>query len=470
MIARPGFDRVETGDVTTTSRRRWAALAVVLTGQFMASMDTTVGNVAAPSIERDLKIESGVAALAVAAYTLTYASTLITGARLGSDRGRRRIFVLGIIVFTVGSVVTGAAPNGVLLIAARAVQGIGAALAIPQAIAFIQVDFVGSARTRALAAYGAMISLGASMGLAAGGALISADLLGLGWRTVFLINLPIGVLVLIGAVRLLPVIPVSPRRLDLPGVALLSIGAGAIIGPLTLGPSTGWTSPEWLLIAGGLVVLVVFVAWQRAQQRRGGSPLFDLGVLAMPRMRPGLLALLLSSTTYTAVLYCVAADLQDRHHYPAAAAGLALLPFAVGFGVGSIPGSLVAQQRHPALVIAGLFVLGGSLMLLAVVSRGDHWSAGPAMALLAAAGLGYGAGFTPLLGLTVASVRPDRIADATGIATTTFQFSFVVGIAVFGSINTDFGLAAAMSMMALLAWAAIPAVAAMKRRDIRSGR
>ncbi|MBF6332001.1 MFS transporter [Nocardia transvalensis] len=465
MTSRPNVDSVGITVVPTASpRRRWLALAVVLTGQFLASMDTTVGNVAAPSIERDLRVGSGVAALAVAAYTLTYASCLITGARLGSDRGRRRLFLLGIAVFTVGSVATGAAPNGVLLIGARAIQGLGAAMAIPQAISFIQADFVGPARTRALAAYGAMISLGASTGLALGGALINADLFGLGWRTVFLINLPVGVAVFAGAARLLPVIAVTPRRMDLLGVCLLTTGAAATVGPLALGPTTGWTSAGWALIAVGLAVLAMFVAWQRVQQRRDGSPLFDLRVMAMPGMRPGLLALLLSSTTYTGVLYCVAADLQNRHQHTAAAAGLALLPFAAGFGVGSIPGSLVSQRQHRILVIGGLVVLGSSLILLGTVARGEHWPAGPAVALLATAGLGYGAAFTPLLGLTVAGVHPDRIPDATGIATTTFQFSFVLGVAVFGTLYTASDLPLALSLMGLLACTAAPAVAALRIR------
>lgn len=460
-----------TGEVATRpgSRRRWLALAVVLTGQFMASMDTTVGNIAAPSIQQDLRIEPGTAALAVAAYTLMYASLLITGARLGSDRGRRRLFLIGIMVFTASSVAIGLAPDAIVLIGARAVQGAGAAMAVPQAISFIQADFTGTARTRALAAYGAMISFGATAGLALGGALISLDVLGLGWRIVFLINLPVGIAVLVGAARLLPEIAVAPRRLDLAGVGLLTVGAASITGALALGPDTGWTWLGTAVAALGIAVLAVFVAWQRIQLRRNGAPLLDLRIMAVPGMRPGLIALLLSGTTYTGVLFCVAADLQDQHGRSAAAAGIALVPFAIGFGVGSAPGSLVPHRRHLALTIAGLGVLGGSLILLGAIERGDGLHAASAVMLLAAAGFGYGACFTPLLGLTVAHVRPDQVPDATGIATTTFQFSFVLGVAVFGSLYTSTSLAYALAIMGALACVAI-APAAMIRPINNFGR
>jgi MFS family permease len=148
----------------------------------MAALDTTIGNVAASAIERDLAVAPGTAALAVTAYTLLYASCLITGARLGADRGRRQMFLVGIGVFTVASTAAGAAPDATVLIAARAVQGLGAALATPQVISLIQADFTGTARARALTAYSVMVALGGSTGLAAGGWLI--DLAGLGWRGV----------------------------------------------------------------------------------------------------------------------------------------------------------------------------------------------------------------------------------------------------------------------------------------------
>jgi MFS family permease len=437
------------------SNRRWLALVVVLAGQFMASLDTTIGNVAAPSIARDLRVSAGTTALAVAAYTLLYASMLITGARLGADRGRRRIFVLGIVVFTAASTATGAAPDGVVLIIARAAQGLGAALAIPQAISFIQADFAGRARARALATYGAMISFGASVGLAAGGALIKLDVAGLGWRTVFLINLPVGVAVVVVATRVLPSIPPSPRRLDLIGVGLLTAGAALITGTLALGPGLGWPPRSWATLAVGVAVLAGFTRWQHHLRRVEQSPLLDPRILTVRGMSPGLAALLLSSTSYTGILYCVAAELQDHHQVSPWVAGLALLPFAIGFGLGSAFGSVVPPHRHRALVVAGLVALGGGLVGLAAVTGGGGWPPLPAGMLLGVAGLGYGASFSPLIGLTVAHVDPLRVADASGISTTTFQFSFVLGVAVFGSVFTAAGIGVALTAMGGLALLAV---------------
>ncbi|MGC7102927.1 MFS transporter [Amycolatopsis lurida] len=441
--------------------RRWPALVVVLIGQFMASLDTTIGNVAAPSISRDLQVGAGTTELAVAAYTLLYASFLITGARLGADRGRRKVFLIGITVFTIASTAAGAAPTGEVLIGARAAQGLGAALAIPQAISFIQADFTGRARARALATYGAMISFGASIGLAAGGLLIDLDVAGLGWRTVFLINLPLGALVLVLAARMLPPVPPVPRRLDMRGVSLLTTGAALLTGALALGPVLGWPPASWAALAAGTTLLAVFAWWQRTQHRRNGSPLLDPAILSVPGMRPGLLALLLSSTTYTGILYCVAAELQVHHGSSPLAAGIALLPFAAGFGAGSALGSLIPPRRHRALILTGLIALSAALVTLAALP----WHAASATLLLAIAGLGYGAAFSPLLGLTVAHVDTTRIADASGIATTTFQFSFVIGVAAFGGLFTATTITVALAAMGALALLSIVPVAASRRTN-----
>lgn len=433
--------------------RRWQGLLVVLTGQFMASLDTTIGNVAAPAIERDLGVAPGTAALAVAAYTLLYASGLVTGARLGADRGRRPVFLVGVAVFTAASTAAGAAPGAVVLVAARGVQGLGAALAIPQVISLIQADFTGVARARALTVYGVMIALGGSTGLAAGGWLIDLDLAGLGWRSVFLVNLPVGLAVLGVAVRTLPRIPTTPRRLDVTGVVLLTAGAALLTGPLALAADAGIGTAGWLCLATGTAVLAVF--W--ASQHRKPAPLLDPAIVATPGVRQGLAALLLTGTAYTGTLFCVAADLQQHRHATALAAGLALLPFVVGYGVGSLTGAVVPPHHHRALSTGGILLLAGSLAGLGVFD---------ATPLLAGAGLGYGCCFGPTLGLTVRHVEPALVADASGIAATTFQFSFVLGVAVFGTVYASVSIGAALVAMGVVTALAVPAVlVGGQRRD-----
>jgi MFS family permease len=432
--------------------RRWLGLAVVLTGQFMASLDTTIGNIAAPAISSDLVVGAGTAALAVAAYTLIYASTLITGARLGADRGRRQLFLIGIAIFTAASTLAGVAPDAAVLVAARAIQGLGAALAIPQAISFIQADFVGRARARALTVYGVTISIGAGAGLAAGGALIALDLGGLGWRVVFLINLPIGIVVLAAATRTLPrVVPTTRLPLDVLGVVLLTMGAALVAGPLALAANVGLPVLSWICMAAGSALLAAFWSWQNRQR----VPLLDPAILATPGVRPGLAVLLLTGTTYTGTLYCVATELQQHQHWSPVRAGLALLSFVAGYSVGSCGGAIVPLRYHGVLIVAGIGCLAGSLIVLGALAR-TGWPAG-APVLLVGAGLGYGACFNPTLGRALANVKPTLISDASGIATTTFQFSFVVGVAVFGSIYTTSSIAWALVGMGAFAALAIAA-------------
>lgn len=421
----------------------------------MASLDTTIANVAAPSIARNLSMSTGAAGLTVAAYTLFYASTLITGARLGADRGRRPVFLWGIGVFTAASTLAGGAPDEVVLTVARAAQGVGAALAIPQAISFIQAEFVGRSRARALAVYGTMIAFGASAGLAAGGALIQLDLAGMGWRTVYLVNLPVGVAVLVLAARTLPALPAKRQRFDLPGFVLLTVGGVCVTGALALGPGAKWPLASCAAMAAGVLLLAGFARWQWAQAGRGRWPLVHPAVFSAPGMRRGLAALLLSGTTYTGVLFCVAAYLQEHRHLDPLTTGLLLLPLAVGFGAGSTVGFHVPPRRHAPLVVAGLALLGIGLIVLAVLARGGQWPTGTGSLFLAVAGAGYGAGFSPLVGLTVAHVGAARIADASGIATTTFQFSFVLGVAGFGTVFVTYGISVALTAMGWLAGAAV---------------
>lgn len=201
--------------------RPWTMLAVLLLGQFMALLDVTIVNVAVPTIGADLHASGASLQLVVGGYTVTYAMLLITGARLGDLYGRRRMYLWGAGVFTVTSLVCGIAPDSVLLIGARLVQGAGAAVMVPQIISVIQMRFEGAARATALSAYGVVLSVGALAGLVLGGVLVNADLLGASWRPVFLVNVPLGALLMALIPRLVPAdAPRGTRRLDAAGLAI----------------------------------------------------------------------------------------------------------------------------------------------------------------------------------------------------------------------------------------------------------
>jgi MFS family permease len=267
--------------------RRWAALAVALLAAFMDILDTTVVLVALPSIQRGLQVGASTLQWTVAAYTLAFALLLITGGRLGDSYGRKRVFLVGLAGFTVASVLTGTAQDAGMLVGSRALQGAMAALMVPQVLSFVQVEFPAAERARALAVYGMTFALGGMSGPLLGGLLTRADLFGLGWRPIFLVNLPVGLLALAAASALVRESrAIRPPRLDPVGALLMSAGLLALLYPLVQGHDLGWPAWTFALMAASVPVLALFAAWERRKTRRDGSPLVELGARHAGR-RPG---------------------------------------------------------------------------------------------------------------------------------------------------------------------------------------
>lgn len=324
--------------------RKPAVLAVLLTLLFMYQADVTIVNVATPSIRSDLQASAGQLELVIGGYLLASATLLITGARLGHLRGPRRLFLLGVSVFGAASFACGLAPDPGLLIAARVLQGVGGALAFPQVLTGIQLTFdEGGERTRALGLYSLALAGGAVIGQLLGGLLISADLFGLHWRPIFLINAPIAVAVILAGLRFLPRDqPSSTSRLDLSGAATLSGAVLLIVLPLTLGRGAGWPTWSWICLATSLPLFAVFVTIERRQAERGGSPLVDLAVIRRPAIAWGLWSQALAVATYYGLLFTLALYLQGGLGESALVSGLTLLPWVVAFGV---PGRLLTCSR-----------------------------------------------------------------------------------------------------------------------------
>jgi len=312
--------------VLTTETRtvnRGAILAVLLTGQFMANIDTAVANVAGPSIGADLHASEGAVGLVVSGYVVAFAVLLITGARLGSSLGYRRTFLLGLTVFTVASALCGLAPGIATLVVARFVQGAGAALMVPQVLSGIQLHFQGRDRLKALGYFSIALSGGAVAGQLLGGVLIAADIFGTGWRPIFLVNVPIGIALAVAGRRLLPADSVARRdRLDLAGVLALSTTVLLVIVPLLLGSERGWPTWSWLCLLLSLPALALFEYGERRTAARGGRPLVARQVLADRSVRAGLLAHGCTSGTYFALLFVLALYLQGGLHKGPAYSGL----------------------------------------------------------------------------------------------------------------------------------------------------
>ena len=469
---------------------RWLMLAVLLGGQFMALIDAFVVNVAMPSIGADLHASGAALQLVVGGYSAAYAMLLITGARLGDLYGRRRMYLLGVVVFTAASLACGLAPDSGLLILARCVQGAAAAVLVPQILSVIQTRFTGAARATALSAWGLVLATGAVVGVVLGGLLVSADLLGAGWRPVFLINVPLGVLVAVLVPRVVPADPPrarqtgpGPRRLDLRGLAIAAPAVCLIVLPLVLGRELGW--PAWALgcVAAGVLLAGAFAGFERAVAARGGDPLLNLGVLRAPGLTAGLGTLLAVMAGYGGFLFVFTLHLQAGLGQSALRAGLSYIPLAGMFGLVGYFWRRLPPRVHPVLVPAGLGLLAVAYLGIAAAVRGGN-AGGPLLWLaLAVAGVALGLTISPLLTQSLVGVPTSQAADASGLVATAAQLSQVIGVAGFGSVYLSLAqragphavasgnaLASTATLLALLAGIGLVPAVALARAVVRTGR
>jgi MFS family permease len=436
-------------DRAAGARGRWLMLIVLLAGQFMALLDVTIVNVAMPTIGRSLHASGAELQLVVAGYTVSYAMMLITGARLGDLYGRRRMFMIGVAIFSVASLTCGIAPSVGVLIAARFVQGAGAAAMMPQIMSVIQVRFDGAARARALSAYTAVLSSGFVAGQVIGGVLVTANLFGQTWRPVFGVNVPIGLAVLALVTRVVPRDePGGQRRqLDLAGLAIAVPAVFLVVLPLMLGHQEHWPSWVFACIAGGIVLAVVFVQAERRIAHRGGDPLLNLDVLRAPGLVPGLAAVAVLMLTYGGFLFSFALHLQAGLGDSALRAGLTFAPCALVFGTCGYFWRRLPAAWHHLLAPAGCLVaMGGYLAVASVLRSGG--SGGVALQVgLIVTGAALAFGFSPLVTHALVRVPVRHAADASGLLTTTIQLGQAIGVAAFGSLfltlDTDRGGATA---------------------------
>jgi EmrB/QacA subfamily drug resistance transporter len=415
--------------------RRWLMLTVLLAGQFMALLDVTVVNVAMPTMRTELGASGAELQLIVAGYTVSYAMLLITGARLGDLYGRRRMFLAGLVAFTVSSLLCGLAPDAIALIVARFVQGAGAALMVPQIVSMIQLRFTGDARATALSAYSAVIAVGAIAGMVLGGVLVDADLFGTTWRPVFLVNVPFGLVVAALVPRLVP--PDGPRghrRLDFAGLAVAVPAVFLVVLPLVLGHEQGWPAWTFVSIAAGLVLAVAFVGVERRVAARGGDPLLRLDVLTSAGMRSGMAAIAAGMVAYGGFLFIFTLHLQGGLGDSPLRASLIFAPAGAAFGLFGFYWRKLPRRTHHLLTPTGFALAAGAYLLIAAtLSDGTHGGALLQAGLLVF-GAGMGAAFSPLLTNALVHVAPSEAADASGLLITTVQLGQATGVATFGSL------------------------------------
>src|SRR6201996_2778305 len=437
---RPGVRRGSPGRTPSPG----GALAVALAGQLMGVIDVNIVNVAVPAMHVTLGASGAGLQLIVAGYTIAYAVLLVTGARLGDIFGHRRTYLSGVALFTLASLGCGLAPSAGVLVALRFVQGVGAAVMIPQVLSLIQRSYTEPGpRARAMSLYATVISGGAVLGQVIGGLLVNADLFGSQWRPVFLVNVPIGLAVLALAPRLIPRDEVragsgpgsgSGRRVDLAGLAFAVPAVFAIVLPLMLGHQEHW--PWWVpaSIAAGLLLAAAFVAVERRVAARGGDPLLNLRVLAAPGLASGLTAMVLLMASYGGFLFAVALQLQTGLGESALRAGLTFAPSALVFGLVGYFWNRLPVRLHPLLTPLGCLAAVLAYVLLGLDLAAGGRGGALLVVILVLLGGSLAAGFSPLVTHSLMQVPVAEAADASGLLTTTLQLGQAVGVATFGSV------------------------------------
>ncbi|MER5781871.1 MFS transporter [Streptomyces mobaraensis] len=412
------------------------AAALVLGAAFMLLADTSIVNVAIPSLQRDLGASVPDVQLVVAGYVVAYAVMLITSGRLGDLYGRRRMFMIGAVSFTLASLACGLAQGPGELIAARVWQGLSASVLYPQVIATLHLTIAAERRGRAFALLGAVVSCATIAGPMIAGLLIAADVGGLRWRPIFLINIPVGVVLITLAPRMVPAHKGLRLRLDYAGSCTVVLLLVALLVPLTVGRDQDWPLWGWLLLLCVPVLLAVFLRLESVLERRGRFPLLRPGLWSDPAFRLALSLYLVYFSAVVPFFLYFSITVQYGLGYGALATAAAMAPYAVGSTAASLRSArIVARFGAPRTILAGcLLCAAGSAVMIATVAgnrSGRHfgWIMAPTMVFT---GLGLGLVLGPLLNFVLARVRADDSGAVSGALSTAQQIGSSLGVAVIG--------------------------------------
>jgi EmrB/QacA subfamily drug resistance transporter len=428
-------------DVRSTTEShpgRTAALISLLLASTMELIDVSIVNVALPTIEADLGATPSQLQWMIAAYPLAFAVALVTGSRLGDAFGRKRLFVVGLVAFTAMSAACGLAPDAGSLVAFRALQGFAAAAMIPQVMSSIQVLYAPEERAKAMGAFSALAGLATVLGPVLGAILTDADIAGTAWRPVFLINVPVGVLALVAALRFIPESR-SDRRPNLDPVGVLTLGGGllAVLYPLTMGREQGWPAWGFALMVTGVAVLVRFGRAQHRAERAGREPLVVLSLYRGRAFAGGSTVLMVLFVSMSAYFLAQTVYFQAGLGWSVLKAGLVGVPFAfttaafAGFGV-----TVLAPKigRKVLQYGAGVLAAGVAIQAMAVhVASADttFWVFVPGLVVT---GAGFGLMVAPIGMFTIAEVPVEQAGSASGLFNTTTQLANAIGIALLGTL------------------------------------
>jgi len=422
------------------TRSRWLALAVLILGVAMGMLDTTIVNVALPTIRTGIDASEATLSWIISGYALAYGLILIPAGRIGDRFGHKWVFVVGLVGFTAASLACGLAEDGAALVVARVAQGLFGGLFFPPVTALIQLLFTGRDRGKAFAVMGAAIGVSTALGPIVGGLLIEwlgdAD----GWRSIFFVNLPIGVVAVVAAFLILPsgAEGGDARGADWFGFVLLAGALVAVLVPLIEGQDLDWPLWTWLSLAGGVVLVVLFALWEVALTRRGRTtPLVPPHLFSHPAFTGGVILALVYFAAFTSIFFTISILWQAGLGHTALESGLVSIPFALGSIVGASQSDRVAHRfGRTALVIGTAMVAVGLIavwLVLLLVPAADltNWDL---LVPLAVAGIGSGLFIAPNAQFIVATVDRTEAGAASGVIGTMQRIGSAIGIAVIGSV------------------------------------
>ncbi|MEA5366836.1 MFS transporter [Amycolatopsis sp., V23-08] len=418
-------------------RTMWWLLATVLVVELMDLLDSTIVNVAGPSLERSLGASPVGLQWVIGGYALTLGAGLVLGGRLGDRYGRRPMFLVGLVAFTLASLACALAPGIGLLITFRLVQGVAGAMMLPQGLGILRDNLTPRDLTRALAVFGPVLGLGGVLGPVLGGALVDWDLAGLGWRLVFLVNVPIGLVALVLARRLVPHGARTPTlRVDVAGAVLVAGASALLVLPLNEGQSSGWPLWTWLSLAAAAIGYVVFALWQRRIVRRDRTPLVTPALFGKPAFTVGLAAVALFFGGLIGTQLVLTFFLQLGEGFTAGQAGLGNLPVALGTAVGGgVSGGLLAAKLGRRVLQAGAVVQLAGVAWLWFALAGDGaftiWRIVPGSVV---AGIGAGIVIAAVFNTVLGAVADDEVGSASGVLSAVQSIGGSVGVAVFSTV------------------------------------
>ncbi|AZZ81930.1 MFS transporter [Gordonia alkanivorans] len=412
----------------------WLALAGCLLGVFMQMLDTTIVNIALPDLTVDLGASTSQQLLVLTVYTLSFACTLLTAATLGGRYGRRRLFVIAMVAFTATSMLCGLATDPVMLIVFRGAQGVSAALMSAQTLALIAALFSRERDGLVFGIYGAVAGLAAILGPVVGGLLVHADVAGWGWRTIFFVNLPLGILACVLAWRRLPAaLDPDPDRPDIVGMMLSASALFLLLYPLAVGREQQWPAPLWIMLGAAVVLSAAFVWQQKRLTAQGGTPLLRMTLFSSRRFTAGLAMSLLFFSVFAGFFFTVSISAQFGLGYSALDTGLLALPFAGGAAVGSVASPwAVARMGAPRVLLGGVVTVGVAFAWIAMTldPASEILPVGAILAPLVLGGVGTGLFVAPLQAVILSDTSPETVGSASGTIPTVQQIGASIGLAL----------------------------------------